>query len=235
MSHPNNSVRTALAYIHDVGSGDVRSEGMSYGMMIAVQLDKKAEFDALWNWARSFMYHADRHHPTCGFFSWSVATNGLANDEMPAPDGEEYFATALYFAAARWGNDAGCGDYRGAADQLLTDMRLRPEITRDTRKGPMSAGALFDGQHRMIRFTPDTANWNHTDPSYHVPAFYELWARCGPAADRKSWTQAAAASREFFQHAADPGTGLTPEYANFEGTPWVCPWQPTSVEFQFDA
>ena len=35
-----------LAYIWDIGSNDVRSEGMSYGMMIAVQLDKKAEFDA---------------------------------------------------------------------------------------------------------------------------------------------------------------------------------------------
>jgi len=225
----------ALAYIHDVGSGDVRSEGMSYGMMIAVQLDKKAEFDALWNWVRTFMYHADRNHPTCGFFSWSMSTNGLANDEMPAPDGEEYFATALYFAAARWGNDAGCGDYHAEADQLLTDMRHRPEITGNTRKGPMSAGALFDGKHRMIRFTPDIANRNHTDPSYHLPAFYELWSRCGPAADRKFWSQAAAASREFFQHAADPVTGLTPEYANFDGTPWVCPWQPTSVEFQFDA
>ena len=42
----------ALAYIHDLGNGDVRSEGMSYGMMIAVQLDKKAEFDAIWNWAK---------------------------------------------------------------------------------------------------------------------------------------------------------------------------------------
>src|SRR6516165_1441854 len=37
-----------LAYVSDIGSKDVRSEGMSYGMMIAVQLDKKAEFDAIW-------------------------------------------------------------------------------------------------------------------------------------------------------------------------------------------
>jgi len=26
---------------------------MSYGMMIAVQLDKRREFDALWNWANT--------------------------------------------------------------------------------------------------------------------------------------------------------------------------------------
>ena len=35
-----------LAYIPDIQHSDVRSEGMSYGMMIAVQLDKKAEFEA---------------------------------------------------------------------------------------------------------------------------------------------------------------------------------------------
>jgi oligosaccharide reducing-end xylanase len=35
------------AYIHSVDSHDVRSEGMSYGMMVAVQLGKRREFDAL--------------------------------------------------------------------------------------------------------------------------------------------------------------------------------------------
>ena len=49
---------------------DVRSEGMSYGMMIAVQLDRKAEFDALWNWAKTYMYQS-ADHPAYGFFSWS--------------------------------------------------------------------------------------------------------------------------------------------------------------------
>ena len=52
-----------MAYIYDINSKDVRSEGMSYGMMIAVQLDKKAELDAIWNWARTYMYHDDPKHP----------------------------------------------------------------------------------------------------------------------------------------------------------------------------
>ena len=225
----------ALGYIHDVGNGDVRSEGMSYGMMIAVQLDQKAEFDALWNWARTFLYQADSNHPAAGFFAWSATTGGRVNDEMPAPDGEEYFATALYFAAGRWGNGTGIYNYRAAADRLLTDMRHRALITGDTRKGPMTAGALFEATTKLIRFTPETNNWNQTDPSYHLPAFYEVWAQCGPAADREFWRGAAVASRDFLVGAADPVTGLTPEYANFDGTPWRCPWRPGSVEFQFDA
>ena len=39
-----------MAYMLDVGNNDVRSEGMSYGMMIAVQLGKQDEFNRLWKW-----------------------------------------------------------------------------------------------------------------------------------------------------------------------------------------
>jgi len=224
-----------LAYIYDVGSGDVRSEGMSYGMMIAVQLDKKAEFDALWNWSKTHMYHASLQHPAYGFFSWSMTTNGIANDEMPAPDGEEYFVTSLYFAAARWGNGKGIFQYRAAADRLLRDLRHRPLITGSTARGVRTAGAIFEPERKMIRFTPDVEHGDHTDPSYHLPAFYEVWALCGPKADREFWSEAAEVSRDFFQRAANPITALTPDYANFDGTPWAAPWKPQSADFQYDA
>jgi len=224
-----------LAYIHDIGSGDVRSEGMSYGMMIAVQLDKKAEFDALWNWAVTYMLHTSPTHPAMGYFSWSVKTNGVPNDEMPAPDGEEYVATALYFASARWGDGTGIFDYRTHADRLLTDMRHRKLITGPTVKGEMTAGNLFEPEQKMVRFTPDVANWNHTDPSYQLPAFYELWARWGPPDDRAFWAGAARASREFFHRATHPVTGLAPDYANFDGSAWAAPWHPTSEHFQYDS
>ena len=224
-----------LAYIMDVGSSDVRTEGMSYGMMIAVQLDKRAEFDALWNWARTRMYHSSPESPACGFFSWSMKTNGTPNDEMAAPDGEEYFVTSLYFADARWGSGRGIYDYRTEAARLLANMRHRDFITGPTAGGVMTAGALFDETHRMVRFTPDKVNCNHTDPSYQLPAFYELWAKWGPAQDRVFWKEAAVASRNFFQRTTGPATGLAPEYANFDGSPWAAPWTPQSANFRFDA
>ncbi len=224
-----------MAFIYDVNSGDVRSEGMSYGMMIAVQLDRKAEFDALWNWARTFMYHSASNHPAYGYFSWSMKTNGVANDEMPAPDGEEYFATALYFASGRWANGKGIYDYRAEADRLVSNLKNRATITGTTRSRTQTAGPIFHPVQQMVRFTPDVANSEHTDPSYHLPAFYELWARWGPPADRAFWAEAASASRNFFQRAANPATGLTPDYANFDGSPWGAPWVPQSANFRFDA
>lgn len=212
-----------LAYMPDIHHNDIRSEGMSYGMMIAVQLDKKAEFDALWNWSKTYMYHDDPKHPTYGFFSWQVRYDGTPMSELPAPDGEEYYAMALYFAAGRWGNGKGIYNYKAQADTLLTHMVHRELITgmvkgRFTRE--QTVGKEVDEDHAMILFSPDSRRNHMTDPSYHLPAFYELWARWGPKEDRAFWYRAALASRDFFQRTTHPKTGLAPNYANFDGTPF---------------
>ena len=224
-----------LAYIFDGTDRDVRSEGMSYGMMIAVQLDKKPEFDALWNWAKTFMQHTDTNHPACGYFSWSLKTNGVANDDMPAPDGEEYFVTALFFASARWGDGAGIYNYRSEAVRLLSDLKNRAIITGLTVTVPKTCTALFSSTEKMVRFMPDAGNSEHSDASYHLPAFYELWSRLAAPADRAFWRDAATTSRDYFQRSANPVTGLCPEYGNFDGTPWAAPWKTNSVDFRYDS
>lgn len=223
-----------LAYLTDWNNHDVRTEGMSYGMMIAVQLNKKPEFDALWNWTKTFMSISDPNHPSYGYFSWSCKTDGTPNEETAAPDGEEYFVMALYFAANRWGSGAGIYDYQKQADDLLTIMRHRAEKTGPTKFGTRSVGAEVNEDAKMIRFVPVTARGDFTDPSYHLPAFYELWARWGPPKDRLFWAEAAAASRKFFLKATNPKTGLAPNYANFDGTPHSTK-NPQSAIFGYDA
>ena len=47
---------TDMGYLTDTGNNDVRTEGMSYGMMMCVQLDKKEEFDRIWKWSKTYMY-----------------------------------------------------------------------------------------------------------------------------------------------------------------------------------
>jgi oligosaccharide reducing-end xylanase len=225
----------SLAYICDIHHNDVRSEGMSYGMMIAVQLDKKAEFDAIWNWAKTYMYHDSANHPARGYFSWSVGIDGTPIDEMPAPDGEEYFAMSLYFAANRWGNGAGIYNYKAEADRLLSDMKNREIITNQTINGLRVVGNIFDDEHKMVRFSPVIEIREHTDPSYHLPAFYELWALWGPQQDRQFWAQTSAVSRDFFLKTTHPVTGLSPEYANFDGSPWVGSHNSQAVHFSGDA
>ncbi len=55
-----------LMYLTDWANHDVRTEGMSYGMMITVQPGRKAEFGAPWNWVKTYMYVSDPRHPHTG-------------------------------------------------------------------------------------------------------------------------------------------------------------------------
>ena len=213
-----------MAYIEDIGNGDVRTEGMSYGMMIAVQLDKKEEFDRLWKWAKTYMYQSDG--PYQGYFAWHCTTDGKKLDSNPASDGEEWFVMALLFASNRWGDDQGIFDYQAQAQEILDTMLHKEDTKSDL------ATNMFDLEQKQVVFVPRLGPVsNFTDPSYHLPAYYELWAR---AADQDSefWSQAAQTSRDFFRKAAHPQTGLMPDYANFDGTPYGTD---DHKDFRFDA
>jgi oligosaccharide reducing-end xylanase len=118
-----------LAYITDWANNDARTEGMSYGMMIAVQLGKRREFDALWNWSRTYMLVTDPANPSVGYFAWSMNTDGTPRSTGAAPDGEEYYVMALYFAAHRWGNGRGIYNYQQQADRILRGMRHHPLLS----------------------------------------------------------------------------------------------------------
>jgi oligosaccharide reducing-end xylanase len=199
-----------MAYIYDVGSGDVRSEGMSYGMMIAVQMDKQEEFNRIWKWAKTNMYQSDG--PYKGYFAWHNKITGEKLHANPASDGEEWFVTALYFASARWGDGEGIFNYRQEAQAILDAMRTK------TAEDNGIATDMFDPDVKQVVFVPSGRNATFTDPSYHLPAYYELWARWADQ-DNQFWAEAAAASRIFFHHAAHPQTGLMPDYAEFDGSP----------------
>jgi oligosaccharide reducing-end xylanase len=211
-----------MAYIEDIGNGDVRTEGMSYGMMIAVQLDKQAEFNRLWKWAKTYMYHGDG--PRKGYFAWHCAPDGTMLDPNSASDGEQWFAMALFFAAGRWGNGTGIFNYRAEAQAILDTM-----LHKDA-EGNGIATSMFDPKRKLVVFVPEGGGSGFTDPSYHLPAFYELWARWA-AKDTQFWRDAAAASRALLKAAAHPQTGLMPDYATFEGAPY--PGE--HADFRFDA
>ena len=214
------------ACVVDVAHDDVRTEGMSYGMMIAVQLDHPAEFGRLWKWAKAHMAHSDG--PLAGYFSWHCARDGRQLDPGPAPDGEEWFAMALLFAAHRWNGRPGVPDYGAEAQALLSTLLHHGEHGG-------AVGPMFDQREGQLVFVPQGAGRTFTDPSYQLPAFYELWSRWSSNADdRIFWAHAAEASRAFFHHAANPRTGLMPDYAQFDGTPFRG-FHDDHVDFRYDA
>jgi oligosaccharide reducing-end xylanase len=162
--------------------------------------------------------------PFQGYFAWHCTTDGVQLDANPASDGEEWFATALLFASARWEDGEGIFDY-GARAQEILDVMLHKEKNN-------VATPMFDHRHKQVVFVPMVGSVSSfTDPSYHLPAYYELWARWAER-DNEFWAQAAQVSRDYFKKAAHPQTGLMPDYANFDGTPYGAD---EHADFRFDA
>jgi oligosaccharide reducing-end xylanase len=201
-----------MAYILDVNNNDVRSEGMSYGMMIALQLDKKKEFDCLWKWAKTYMQHKEGQRKD--FFAWQVRPDGTIIDDNSASDGEEWIVTSLFLASKRWGNDEGIFNYHAEAQAILDAMLSKTENSNST--GVVTN--MFNKEKKQVVFVPIGNADDFTDPSYHVPHFYELWALWADK-NNQFWSDAAITSRAFLKWSTHPVTGLNPDYANFDGTP----------------
>lgn len=133
---------------------------------------------------------------------------------------------ALLFASARWGDGEGIFDYQGQAQEILDVM-----LHKEDEKSDLATN-MFNLENGQVVFVPHIGpNSSFTDPSYHLPAYYELWARWAER-DNQFWTEAAQVSREYFKKAANPQTGLMPDYANFDGTPYDDSFH---KDFRFDA
>jgi len=215
-------VSDSTAFIYDTGSNDVRTEGMSYGMMICVQLDKPKEFDKLWQWAKTYMRYPE-DSPWSGYFCWQCHADGTPFGNSNASDGEAYFATALFLAAHRWDNK----QYEEDALDIL-----RHTMTKDGKHGVWN---LYDEATHVITFVPTDDAHLYTDPSYQLPAFTEMWSRWDK--ERADfWTAASPAARNQLRIASHPVTGLYPDYSTYEGKPFRGPFCGyDSRRFQYDA
>ena len=213
----------SLGYVSDVKNKDARTEGMSYGMMVAVQLDKKEVFDRLWHWSVKYMQH--QSGPREGYFAWSVdPITKKKNSQNSASDGELYYITSLLFASNKWGNNTGINYYKEA--RRILDAMWKKDGTDNVYN-------LINTEHRQISFVPEGGSYNWTDPSYHLPAFYEVWALYAKDGHEEFYKECANVSRIFLHKACHPVTGLNADYTEFTGEPHSTRWMPAA--FRYDS
>jgi len=188
-----NGPGTGEAYVEDIADSAVRSEGQSYGMMTAVQLDHQTEFDELWTFVKNHMWKSGTN-----VISWQTNTSGGITGSGGAPDGDEWFAAALVFAHDRWGDASGKYNYGTEAQATL-------DLVRTTD---------FNQSLQLVRYFTGTDS-NGTDASYMLPAFYQTWA-CFDTANAAFWNSALTATRAWLQTAAG-STGNIGDQSSFAG------------------
>ena len=216
-------VGDTMGYLSDVKNKDIRTEGMSYGMMVGVQLDKKDVFDRIWRFSKAYLQH--KSGPRAGYFAWSFDPKTMQqNSPGSASDGEFFYVTALLFASNKWGNDTGINYYKEARS-ILDAMW--------SKDGTDNVYNIINTEHKQITFVPEGFGANWTDPSYHVPAFYEVWAAYAKDGHEAFYEACADTSRVFLHRATHPVTALNSDYTEFSGKPHPTRW--VKPGFRYDS
>lgn len=202
-------VGTDRALIQDVFHGDVRTEGIGYAMLIAVELGKRDELDRLWLYAKNTLQITDG--PPAGYFK-SFCDLEASTVDCLDPFGLQQMVMALILAHDRY-TRAGAGpgpvDYQADAKRLLALMRHKQD-----QNGGVVGGVTdtFDASTRLVFDVPDVSAAGVGRPAIEMPAYYDLWAQ---ATGDPFWTGAAVAARSYWQRSAHPMTGLFPVRATF--------------------
>jgi len=129
--------------------GDCISEGIGYGMLLAVGNDDQDAFDKLWA-------YYERHKNPRGVMNWQTNACGNVIGQGSATDGELDAAMALIQANCKWG-----GNYRNEAVELITAIRTT-EVTFCNNQTVLMPGDGFGG-------------CNRTNPSYFAPGYYKVF------------------------------------------------------------
>jgi endo-1,4-beta-D-glucanase Y len=161
---------------HNLDANSTVSEGIGYGMLIAVYMDDQALFDGLWKYEQKHLETSPPVPAANGLMNWYILANGQVGTTPPgtggATDADEDMAFALLMADKQWG---GQGTLPKSYLQNATDL----------------IGAIWNHEVIMSKliaggdqFPPDFSEINI---SYFAPAYYRLFKTVYTPPNNGSW------------------------------------------------
>ena len=171
-------------------NNDTVSEGIAYGMLFAVYLADKPTFDGLFTYAKA-------HFNDKGLMNWKINSDGnvSGDGQNGATDADEDMAWALLMADKQWG-----GTYLADATKLINSI-----YANEVEGGSfvLKPGDAFGGSSIM-------------NPSYLAPSYYREFAK---VTSQAGWLQVVEKSYAILAAAANPQTGLVPDWCTSSGGP----------------
>lgn len=161
------------------------SEGMGYGLLMAVQNEDKATFDQL----LSFILHAGFLDGN-GLLNWKYDNTGVVGTGS-ATDADQDIAYALLLAGQKWGSS-----YLTQAKQMISAI-LKNDVDTSNPEAPRLKPGDSWGPGGI----------NYFNPSYVAPIEWAAFAKADPE-HAAIWNALIATSLASLFEKADPKTGL---------------------------
>lgn len=194
------------------------SEGIAYGMLIAVMMDDQPLFDALYSYARCF---ADEN----GLMHWYIAPDGQRTlGEGGATDADEDMAWALVMAHRQWGGRGALPETYLSLAQRQIDRIWQFEVDHGERDGMLLPGDGWRGR--------DVFN-----PSYFAPDQYRVFGEVSGNVD--GWKRVIDRGYAIVENSLNPRNGnhengLVPAWCTEAGEP-VEAFPGAMTNYQYDS
>ncbi len=182
----------------DAGTSyDTVSEGLGYGLILAVYFNEQSLFNDLYGYVK-------KYQNSRGVMGWHIDASGniVSGDggENGATDADEDIALALVFAQKRWGT-SGSVNYGEEARNLINNI-FNHMVERGSYV--LKPGDTWGGS-------------NVTNPSYFSPAWYRVFAEF---TGNQEWIKVADKCYEIVNNIKqyNNNTGLVPDWCTAQGT-----------------
>jgi endo-1,4-beta-D-glucanase Y len=168
---------------------DTVSEGIGYGMLLAVYMDDQTTLNGLWAYAKA---RRNAH----GVMNWRYDSSGNVTSDGAngATDGDEDMALALIFANKKWGGST----YQADATALCQAV-LNYEVEASTYV--LKPGDMWGGS-------------NCTNISYYSPGAYKVFASF---TGNSAWNNVVTKCYQVINAAKNQNTGLIPDWCTAAG------------------
>ncbi|HET7543201.1 MAG TPA: glycosyl hydrolase family 8 [Polyangiaceae bacterium] len=177
------------------------SEGIAYGMLIAVYMGDQSLFDSLWKYEQ---LHLDKN----GLMDWYIKADGSGtgpNGSGAASDADEDMGWALLMADRQWGGKGSLNDsYLNIAKNQINQV-YKTEIQDD----------------KLLKPGDGWGGWSTVNPSYFAPSYYRAFAK---ATGNDKWNQVLLTSYDTLEKSLNSANGntengLVPAWCTSDGAP----------------
>jgi len=196
-------VRTRRPDTPDGQANSTVSEGIAYGMIIAVMFDDQALFDGFWSYARCFLNQN-------GLMDWYIAPDGSRPLGVgAASDADEDMAWALLMANRQWGGRGSLEESYLSTAQRLIDAIYRTEVDQNQWPDMFLPGDDWRGK-------------NVFNPSYFAPNQYRSFGEV--TGNVIGWQRVIDRGYQIIEsslndHSGNATNGLVPAWCDASGKP----------------
>ena len=184
--------------------GDAVSEGVGYGMLVALYANDQNSFNKMWDAANEKMWNGSYH-------DWQMDPSGNIVGKGAATDAEEDIALALIFAdklvsAGKWQSYTSSKLGKSYAEQAQVILDKMWETKQIRSEGNVAPGADWGG-------------YDFVNPGDFSPAWYKVFHEFDKN-DSARWTRAIDKSYEIISKSPGYSMGMVPDWMTPDGG-WV--------------